>query len=83
MGIKDDLLADQAEREKAARRAKCKTCVALAELEPAARAEYNEDIMTDQSFQDRSIARWLSDHTTITVGEGSVDTHRKNHLEDA
>jgi len=79
VGIKDELLADQDAREKSRERAKCRTCKALRELTPEARTEY-EDIMTDKSFQDISISRWLTANTSETVGASSVDTHRKNHL---
>lgn len=83
MSIKDDLLADQEATARDGVRRRCKTCIALAELDPEARDEYSEDIMTDQSFQDRSIARWLSEHTSQAVSESSVDTHRKNHMDAA
>lgn len=80
MGVKDELLADQEEQARLATRKRCRTCTALDELGDEDRAEI-EDAMTDKSFQDASIARWLSAHSSQEVRKDSVATHRTSHLD--
>ncbi len=79
MSIKATLLADQAEQQAASLRQRCRTCIAVDSLEGEAHDEI-EEIMTDKSFQDASIARWLSQYTATDVGKASVGSHRKSHL---
>ena len=79
MGIKEELLADQAEQQRLSQMKRCATCRALDSLDPATRAEYIEEIMPDKSFNDASIARWLTANTDETVSHGSVGNHRKDH----
>lgn len=79
MSIKDELLADQAEQQRIAWMRRCGTCRAVEQLDPTARAEY-EEIMPDKSFNNAAISRWLSANTDVAVTEESVGKHRKAHL---
>lgn len=80
MGIKDELLADQAEQQEKATRSRCATCRALDAIDADELAEYEKEIMPDKSFQDAAISRWLTKRTAITVSKESVAKHRKAHL---